>query len=116
MKILRTKLHEIETSEELKKLILENENVMVSCGRMGPMCLPVYNAMEELAKERDNISFRVMAFDNPDAFVIRNLPECRGFMGLPFTLYYKKGKVVHATSGIQNRNQIAGILNTHFTG
>jgi thioredoxin 1 len=114
MKLLKTGLQEIETAQELQKLISENENVMVCCGRMGPMCLPVYDVMEELEEERTNIKFMVMAFDNPEASIIRNAPECRGFMGLPFTMYYKNGKVAHATSSIQNMQQITGVLDSKF--
>lgn len=114
MKLLNTGLHEIETAAELQKFISENENVMVCCGRMGPMCLPVYDIMEELEEERTNIKFLVMAFDNPEAAVIRSAPECRGFMGLPFTMYYKDGQVAHATSSIQNMPMVTGILDAHF--
>ncbi|SFE83718.1 hypothetical protein [Thermophagus xiamenensis] len=110
MKMLQTGLHEIETAEELQKIISENEKVMVCCGRMGPMCIPVYEAMEELEEERDDVKFYSMAFDNPEAHVIRNAPETQGFMGLPFTMYYKNGKVVHATSSIQSMEQITAIL------
>ena len=114
MKLLSTALYEIETAAELEKFTSENENVMVCCGRMGPMCLPVYDVMEELEEERENIKFAVMAFDNPEAAVIRNAPECRGFMGLPFTMYYKNGKVAHATSSIQNMQQVTDILDEKF--
>ncbi len=114
--MLSTALHEIETAAELQKFIGENENVMVCCGRMGPMCLPVYDVMEELEEERENIKFAVMAFDNPEAAVIRNAPECRGFMGLPFTMYYKNGEVAHATSSIQNMQQVTRILDEKFGG
>lgn len=114
MKYLKTNLTEIETANELQKLISENENVMVCCGRMGPMCLPVFKIMEELEEEFSNIKFRAMAFDNPEAAPIKNAPECRGFMGLPFTMYYKNGKVAHATSSIQNMQQVTGILNSAF--
>lgn len=114
MKLLQTGLQEIETATELEKVINENENVMVCCGRMGPMCLPVYDVMEELEDERTNVKFMVMAFDNPEAAVIRNAPECRGFMGLPFTMYYKNGKVAHATSSIQNMQQVTSILDNKF--
>ena len=114
MKLLRTGLHEFETADELQKFIDENENVMVCCGRMGPMCIPVYNIMEELEDERTDVKFAVMAFDNPEAAAIRNAPECRGFMGLPFTLYYKNGEVAHATSSIQNLQQVTGILDAQF--
>ena len=57
---------------------------MVCCGRMGPMCIPVYAAMTELENEYDQVVFADMEFDIPDAAVIRNAPECRNFMGLPF--------------------------------
>ncbi len=114
MKMLQTNLHEIESAAELEKMLQENENVMVCCGRMGPMCIPVYDIMEELEEERENVKFAVMGFDNPDAAVIRNAPECRGFMGLPFTMYYKNGKTVAATTSIQNRQQITSILDEKF--
>jgi thioredoxin 1 len=116
MKLLQTGLQEIESATELEKMIAENENVMVCCGRMGPMCLPVYDIMEELEEERPDVTFAVMAFDNPEAGIIRNAPECRGFMGLPFTMYYKNGKVAHATSSIQNMQQITTVLDEKFTG
>jgi thioredoxin 1 len=50
MKYLKTNLTEIETANELQKLIFENENVMVCCGRTGLMCLPVFKIMEENPK------------------------------------------------------------------
>lgn len=115
MKMLQTALQEIESAEELQKLIGENENVMVCCGRMGPMCIPVYEVMEELQDERPGVKFFTMAFDNPESKIIRNAPECSSFMGLPFTMYYKHGKVARATSSIQNRSQITGILDEHLS-
>ena len=115
MKHLSTALHEFETAAELEKYINENENVMVCCGRMGPMCIPVYEVMEELEEERTDVKFAVMAFDSPEAGIIRNAPECRGFMGLPFTMYYKNGKVVKGTSSIQSMDQVTSILDMHFS-
>jgi len=35
-------------------------------------------------------------------------------MGLPFTMYYKDGKVAHATSSIQSMDQITSVLDKHF--
>jgi len=111
---LQTKLKHIDTAAELKKTTEENENVMVCCGRMGPMCIPVYGAMEKLEKEYTNVAFRDFLFDSPEAAVIKNLPECKGFMGLPYTVYYKKGKVVKATTSIQTPEQIKAILDSNF--
>jgi thioredoxin 1 len=114
MKMLSTSLHEFETAAELEKYISENENVMVCCGRMGPMCIPVYGVMEELEEELSHVKFATMAFDSPEAGIIRNNPACRGFMGLPFTMYYKNGKVAHSTSSIQNMQQVTAILDKQF--
>lgn len=112
--MLKTNLKHLETAEQHKEAIESNENVMVCCGRMGPMCIPVFQAMEQLEKDYDNVAFRDMFFDLPDAAVIRNLPECARFMGLPFTIYYKNGKVVKATSGLQSKDQVKAILDTEF--
>lgn len=112
--MLYTNLTHVESAAEHAKIIAENENVMLICGRMGPMCIPVYGIAEELEKEYEHVKFCDMEFDNPEAHVIRNLPEVRGFMGIPFTIYYKNGKVVKATSSIQNKNQITAILDKEF--
>lgn len=112
--MLQTNLNHVNSAEEYNKVLAENEKVMICCGRMGPMCIPVYATMKELESEYSQVAFFDMEFDHPEATVIRNLPECRGFMGLPFTVYYKDGKVVKATTGIQNREQITDILDQEF--
>jgi len=112
--MLYTNLTHVLSKDEHSKLLQENENVMISCGRMGPMCIPVYEVMEELENEYLHVKFADMEFDIPDASVIRNLPECRNFASLPFVVYYKNGKVVKATSSIQKREQITAILDEHF--
>ena len=113
---LPTNLKHVETEAELKQLIQDKENVMVCCGRMGPMCVPVYGVMEDLetSGEYDHVEFRDMAFDSPEAGYIRSLPECRGFRGLPFTVYFKDGKVAAATGSIQDKDQITTILDEKF--
>ena len=112
---LQTELNHIATANDLEKTINENENVMVCCGRMGPMCIPVYEVMDDLKEEYSEVKFFDMAFDSPEAHVIKNLPECQGFAGLPFTVYYKNGKVAKATSSIQSMDQVKEILDSEFT-
>ncbi len=112
--MLKTNLNHILSEEQYNKIINENENVMICCGRMGPMCIPVYQVMQELENEYKHVKFFDMEFDIPDARAIRNLPECKGFAGLPFTVYYKNGKVVKATSSIQTKEQIKEILDEYF--
>jgi thioredoxin 1 len=82
---------------------------------MGPICIPVYGVMEEIEPEYPNVKFFDMEFDNPEAHVIRDAPECRSFMGIPFVMYYKNGKVVKATSSIQSMSQVRENLDTHFS-
>ena len=112
--MLDTNLKHIESADEWQKFISENENVMICCGRMGPMCTPVYGAMKVLEREYPHVKFADMEFDIPDAHVIRNAPETRGFMGLPFTMYYKNGKVVKATTSIQRKEDIIEIMDKEF--
>ncbi len=112
--MLQTNLEHVTSKTELNHLIENNEKVAVCCGRMGPMCIPVYGVFEVLQDEYTDIKFRDMEFDNPESAVIRNLPECRGFNGLPFTVYYRNGKVVKATSSIQTAKQIKEIINEVF--
>jgi len=112
--MLYTNLKHIETAADHAKIISENENVMVICGRMGPMCIPVYGIAEELEKEYKHVKFFDMEFDNPESNIIRTLPEVQGFMGIPFTIYYKNEKVVKATTSIQSKTQIKAILDEEF--
>ena len=113
--MLYTNLKHIETAADHQKLISENENVMICCGRMGPMCIPVYGIMEDIEDQYAHVKFADMEFDNPESHVIRNTPEVRGFMGIPFTMYYKNGKLVKATSSIQSKTQVTAILEKEFT-
>ena len=111
---LQTRLSHIHSEAEFNSVIGENDNVMICCGRMGPMCVPIYAAMEILRDQYPGIVFCDIPFDHPEAHVIRNLPECRGFMGLPFTVYFKNGQVVKATSSIQTQEQVESILKEQF--
>ena len=78
------------------------------------MCITVSGVLEELEPVYTHVRFFDMEFDNPEAQVIRNTPMTRGFMGLPYTVYYKNGKMVKATSSIQNMSQVQHILDTEF--
>src|SRR5665647_1434593 len=113
--MLYTNLKHIESIDDHNKAISENENVMVICGRMGPMCIPVYKIAEEFENVYKHVKFFDMEFDNPISDVIKILQEVHGFSGIPFTIYYKNGKVVKATSSIQTKDQVKSILNKEFS-
>jgi thioredoxin 1 len=113
--MLYTNLQHIESAAAYKKFISENENVMICCGRMGPKCVPVYGIMEMIEQDYPHVKFADMEFDNPEAHVIRNLPQCEGFMGIPYSVYYKNGIVVEVTSSTQTKDQVTGILNKRFS-
>ncbi|MFZ4546440.1 MAG: thioredoxin [Bacteroidales bacterium] len=112
--MLYTNLKHIETADEHQKFISENENVMICCGRMGPMCIPVYGIMELLETEYPKVKFADMEFDSPEAHIIRNVPEVSEFRGIPFTMYYKNGQLVKATSSIQSMEQVRSVLDSNF--
>ena len=112
--VLPTNLKHVATASEHAEVLKNSENVMICCGRMGPMCIPVYDAMEKLQSEYPHVDFRDMAFDTPEAAVIRNHPACSSFMGLPFVVYYKNGELVEAKSSIQSKDQITEVLDRVF--
>ncbi len=112
--MLQTNLEHVETEEELKELIENNEKVAVCCGRMGPMCVPVYGIFEVLREKHTDIQFWDMDFDIPVAVMIKGLPECQMFNGLPFTIYYRNGKVVKATTSIQSAKQVKSAISEAF--
>ena len=112
--MLQTNLKHILSASEHQKFIEQNDNAMICCGRMGPMCIPVYGIMEELEPEYAHVKFADMEFDNPESDVIRNLPEVSGLTSIPFSIYYRKGEIVQTTAGIQTKDQIAAILHQEF--
>ena len=114
--MLDTNLKHVESNQTYEELLANNENVMLSCGRMGPMSLPVYYIMETLQSRYPHVQFRDLDFDGPATDNIRKLPEVRSFMGLPFTIYYHNGEVVAATTSVKAEDQIAAILDEKFNG
>ena len=112
--MLSTELKHLETDENIKEVLKNHENVMICCGRMGPMCTPVYSAMQSLEPQYPHVAFRDLEFDTKEADFIRNIPECALFRGLPFTIYFKNEKVVAATTSIQSQKQITEIFNRVF--
>ncbi|MDD2666531.1 MAG: hypothetical protein PHD13_06915 [Methanocellales archaeon] len=114
VKMLSTNLKHLETEQDIKEVLENNENVMICCGRMGAMCTPVYRIMEELEKVYTHVAFRDLDFDITAAVFIKKLPECKSFMGLPFTIYFKNGRVVAATASIQTKVNVTRMLDKVF--
>jgi thioredoxin 1 len=112
--MLDTRLTHVESDDQFRETLANQQNVMLCCGRMGPMCVPVYDIMEELQSQYPHVHFCDMDFDGPAADNIRRLPEVRFFTGLPFTIYYHNGKVIAATTSIQTEEEITAILDTKF--
>ena len=111
--MLQTNLKHIESTQQYQELVAKGTNFAVVCGRMGPMCIPVYGAMEALKEKYPGVDFYDMEFDSRTAAeTIHKLPEVRGFSGLPFTVYHRDGKVVAATTSIQTKAQIKTILDS----
>ena len=52
----------MESQKELKELLENNVNVMICCGRMRPMCIPVYGIVEELEEEYSHVQMERYGF------------------------------------------------------
>ena len=112
--MLYTNLNHIENVEEYNEIISNNENVVLICGRMGPLCIPVYRIIEELEDKYRHIKFYDMEYDNPQSFFFHTLPEISHLMEIPFIVCYKNSKIVHTTEGLQNQAQLIAILENKF--
>jgi thioredoxin 1 len=112
--MLYTNLKHIETAAEYARIMNENENVILICGRMGPLCIPIYRIAEELEKKYTHIKFYDMEYDNPETYFIHYLPEVQSLLEHPFVIYFKNSEVVKATAGIQTKTQITTILDKEF--
>ena len=113
--MLYTNLNHIESATDLWQVIHDHENAMIVCGRMGPLCIPVYRIAEELASRYTSVKFFDMEFDNPELDDIHRLTEIRDWKEVPIVLYFKNGNVMKATSGIQTSEQIISILDQTFS-
>jgi len=96
--MLYTNLKHIESAAEYAQIISENENVMLICGRMGPLYVKIYD----------------VEYDHPELYFFHDLPEVQNFPEYPFTVYYKNGEIVKATAGIQTKVQVEAILEKEF--
>lgn len=109
--MLHTNLKHIESAAQYQSLLASGGKAAIVCGRMGPMCIPVYGAMEALEEKYPDVSFFDMEFDAPVGHqTVRELPEVQSFQGLPFTVYLRDGHIVHATGGLQTKAQVKAIL------
>jgi len=114
--MLITNLQHIETVGQYREILASGEKAAIVCGRMGPMCIPVYGVMEALRDKYPDVRFYDMEFDSPvGRDTIRSLPETRGFNGLPFTVYLRNGRVAAATTSIQTKAQVKEILDTRLS-
>lgn len=115
--MLKTKLQHLKDRKDAEETITNSQKLIICAGRWGPMCIPVYRAMErlELEEKYNDIVFRVTEFDTDAAKPIREAEKCRGFMALPFTVYCSNNEIVHATSGIQSKEKIEKNIEQYFS-
>jgi thioredoxin 1 len=113
--MLYTNLKHIETSAQHADIINRRGNIMVIWGRMEPKSITVYRIAEELVADYPNVEFYDLEYDNPGLNVACNLHEFSDLAEIPYNVYYKNGKVIKATSGIQTKAEIKDILDNQFT-
>ncbi|MBN2498353.1 MAG: thioredoxin [Deltaproteobacteria bacterium] len=114
--MMQTRIKHLVTRDDTSRAFADHPRLVVAAGRWGPMCIPVYKAMEELEDEDRyaGVAFRVVEFDLPAAIPIREARACGSFRGLPFVLYVRDGEIAHATSSIQTKDQIAALIDRHL--
>ena len=112
--MLYTNLKHIETAAEYTVIINKNENVMIVCGRMDPVCVPVYRIAEELENAYKHVKFYDMEFDNPESAILKNVVEYYNLQNIPLVGYFRNGNLMEVSIGIQTKEQISTILNKEY--
>jgi len=113
--MLYTNLNHIETASDYARIIRENENVLIICGKMDPICIPFYGIAEELENVYQHVRFFDLEFDNPESLIVREMKEVNDKNGIPLAVYYKNGNLVNVTAGIQTKNQVQTILDKEYS-
>ena len=113
--MLYTSLNHIENKAGFTRAMQNNDNVVVVCGRMDQLSIPVYRNAAKLMKKYHHIRFYDVEFDNPESEFIQKLPGIDSLVSLPITIYIKSGEVVKATSGLQSKIEMINILDEEYS-
>lgn len=108
--MLYTNLKHIESASDLQQVIAGSEHVVVICGRMDPASVSVYRMADELERNYPQVRFFDMEFDDPESEVLRKLPEVIELNDTPFTVYFRRGELMKAASGIWSIMQVSDTL------
>jgi thioredoxin 1 len=113
--MLYTNLKHINSATEYEKILNNNENVVVVCGRMDARCVMVYRVLETFQKKYRNVNFFDFELDNPESKIVLNLPNSLKLIDIPYILYFKNGMLKDATYGLQKKAQFKSLLNKEFS-
>lgn len=108
--MLYTNLKHIESASDLNQIISGNDQVVVICGRMDPVSVSVYRLAGELEKNYPQVQFYDMEYDDPESENLRKLPGLLDFEGLPFSVYFRNGKLERVSVGIFSINQMENLF------
>ncbi len=112
--MLYTNLNHLETAADQTRVISENRNVMIVCGRMDPASVAVYRIAEKLQKKYTQVKFFDMEFDNPESDLLKSLLKCISIREIPVTGFFKEGKLTNVFIGLLKPEQLNFLLNKEF--
>jgi len=112
--MLYTNLKHIETSSDYTRTIGQNGNVIIICGRMNPVCIPIFRIAEELESTYKHVKFYDMEFDNPESGVLKNVVQYYNLEDIPLVGYFKDGNLVEVSIGTQTKEQMLAVLNKEY--
>lgn len=111
--MLYTNLKHIETAIDYHKVIGENKNIVMVCGRMDPLSVQSYHIAETLMKDYKNVAFFDIECDNPEFKDIFDLAPWKN-TGTPFIAFYMDGKLINVITDSLTKAQMREFLDSHF--
>jgi thioredoxin 1 len=113
--MLYTNLKHIETTADHAKIIGENENVMIVCGRMESSSILIYRIVEELEKQYPHVRFFDIEFDNPESNVFKVALDYYKITDVPIVCCFKNGEMVNVLFGCKTEEEVKAILDKEFS-
>lgn len=113
--MLYTNLKHIEKVIDQNRVLEQNENVVIICGRMEKDSITVYRIAEELEKQFPQVKFFDMEFDNPESTALKNTIEYYNITHIPIIGFFKSGNLVNVLFGTHTYQEIADELKKEYS-
>ena len=112
--MLYTDLKHIERNTDFERVLKENENVAIICGRMDYNSISAYRIASELIEKYQNIGFFDLEWDNPEFEFLHRLTSTQLNTEIPYIILLNHGEIVKITTDVSDVNRVDNVIKEVF--